>query len=146
MSEFPYDHRAIIRCPSLRLVHPYTDMVWEVFWHFVEARLALTVSGNAIRPLFASDDLKVYEKPACSSSEWFWNSTNCLRSVQETDYHPSPPAAALTGIRTWIRRGSKTPAMTSESDDDLISRWLLPKNPSRIIVTHEISTKAEFIR
>lgn len=141
---------AIMRCPSLRLAHPYTDMVWEVFWHFVEACLALmTVSVNAIRPLFVSDDLKVLhqrEGPACSSSEWFRNSKNCLHSIHEMDYLPSVPTAALTGIRTWIRRDSKIPAMTSESDGDLISRWLLPNNTSRIMVTHEISTKAELIR
>lgn len=140
---------AIMRYPSLRVAHPSTDMAWEVFWHFVEACLALlTVSVNAIRPIFPFGDFQVSHQragPVRSSGEWFRNRKNCLHSVEEMDHLPSAPTAALTGIHTWICRSSKLPAMTSDSDENLINQLVLPDNLSRIMVTHEISTQAEHI-
>lgn len=107
---------AMMSFPSLRVVHLSTDLGWEAFWHFVKTCLALsTLSVNATRPLFASDDFKVSNQraePVCSSSEWCGSRKLCIHNVQEWGHLPSAPTVALTGIPTWIRRGSKLPAMT----------------------------------
>lgn len=150
---------AIIRISGLHKNHSATDPVWAVFWHQVEAAVAIiTVSITAFRSLLGIKALKSRERKNRERS-WFSHHQQKIRaryfqkSTQDEPtlgQLPSIPAATLTGIRTFINDngvgilGNSEPmGMTHNSDEDLPT-VLASHEPQQIRVA-QLSTELDLL-
>ncbi len=100
---------SIVRMSGFRL-NRADNIVWESFWHQVEASVALiTVSITAFRSLLGIKALKAREKKKRERS-WFSNRPRLLARYHKKETQdeskleqlPSIPGATLTGMRSFI--------------------------------------------
>lgn len=148
---------AIVRVSGLHKNHNI-DPVWTVFWHQVEAAVAIiTVSITAFRSLLGIKALKSRERKIRERS-WFSHHQRKLRaryfqkSTQDEPtlgQLPSIPAATLTGIRTFINDngvgilGNSEPmGMTHNLDEDLPT--VASHEPQQIRVA-QLSTELDLL-
>lgn len=96
---------AMVRISGLRIGGTNIDIQWQIFWHDVEANIAvIMVSVTAVRSLLGLKAVKSREK-----KERVWYS-HCRKLLFREEHEnldggqlPSIPGATLTGIRTFIR-------------------------------------------
>ena len=149
---------AIVRVSGFLKNHDI-DPVWAIFWHQVEAAVAIiTVSITAFRSLLGIKALKARERKKRERS-WFSHHQQKLRaryfqkSTQDEEptlgQLPSIPTATLTGIRTFINDngvgilGNSEPmGMTHNSDEDLPR--VASHEPQQIRVA-QLSTELDFV-
>lgn len=145
---------AIVRISGFRINESSIDIVWELFWHQVEASVALiTVSITAFRSLLGIKALKAREKEKRERS-WFSPRAKLLtrylkketQGESEPEQLPSIPGATLTGMRTFIQSDgiwdeSRAMGITHESEKDWPGGAC--HEPLETKITHQISTKSE---
>lgn len=122
----------IIRMSKIRIGPTQTDIIWEVFWHHVEACTAvIMVSVSAFRYVFVAHEAR--QSPPNRKRVWYMSKKNLLRSAlrrkklrsdsEEMDRWPEIPRATMTGMRTFIQGGeggesnSDRPVSPVETDD-----------------------------
>lgn len=146
---------AIVRISGFRIKESSIDITWELFWHQVEASVALiTVSITAFRSLLGIKALKAREKEKRERS-WFSHRAKLLTRYlkKETQDEPEPeqlpsiPGATLTGMRTFIHGDgildeSRAMGMTHKSEKN----W--PRaachEPRETEINIQVSTKSDF--
>ena len=141
---------ATVRIAGFRIKKSSIDIVWELFWHQVEASVALiTVSITAFRSLLGIKALKAREQ---KKRERFWFSHRAklltrylnkeTQDESELEQLPSIPGATLTGMRTFIHgdviwNESRAMGMTDESEKD----W--PERPVTSLARLNLPTKSQ---
>ena len=124
----------IIRMSKIRIGPTQTDIIWEVFWHQVEACTAvIMVSVSAFRYVFVAHEAR--QQPPNRKRVWYMSKKNLLRSAlrrkklrsdseEMMDRWPEIPRATMTGMRTFIQGGegggennSDPPVSPVETDD-----------------------------
>ncbi len=126
------------------------DIVWEIYWQFIEGCVAIiVVCVAAFRSFFIQHRSRNQSPPR---SPWyqgvktFWSNKASVTSSGEGYELPTVPGASLTGMRTYIEgsgreypRGSNS---AQEQEDDL---WPLrdTADGQRMTVQHDISAHWE---
>lgn len=145
---------AIVRIAGFRIKESRIDIVWELFWHQVEASVALImVSITAFRSLLGIKAMKGCEKEKRERS-WFSHRARLLTRYlkketqveSEPEQLPSIPGATLTGMRTFIHGDgtwdeSRAMGMTHKSKKD--SPGAACDEPRETEVTHQLSAQSE---
>lgn len=143
----------ITQVSGLHVPHTSTiDIVWEIFWQFMESCVAIIVVCVAA---FRSFFIQHRRNQSPPRSPWYQgvkaflsNKGSASSSSEEGCELPTIPGGALSGMRTFIegngredKRGSKH---VQEQDDD---RWPLriPDATQRITVQHDMSTQWETV-
>lgn len=141
---------AIVRISGFRIKESSIDITWELFWHQVEASVALiTVSITAFRSLLGIKALKAREKEKRERS-WFSHRAKLLtrylkketQDESEPEQLPSIPGVTLTGMRTFIHGDgildeSRAMGMTHKSEKEL--PVAASHEPHEIEATHQAS-------
>lgn len=104
----------IVRMSKIRIGPTQTDIIWEVFWHEIEACTAvIMVSISAFRSIFVAHNSRQQQN---RKRVWYMSKKNLLRSAlhrkklrsdssEEVNKLPEIPRATMTGMRTFIRGG-----------------------------------------
>lgn len=145
---------AIVRISGFRIKESSIDIVWELFWHQVEASVALiTVSITAFRSLLGIKSLKAREKEKRERS-WLSHRAKVLtrnlkketQDESEVEQLPVIPGATLTGMRTFIHADgiwdeSRAMGKTHKSEKD----WPGPgcHEPCVSEITQQVPTKSD---
>lgn len=144
---------AIIRMSKFR-IGTQTDIIWEVFWHEVEACTAvITVSLSAFRYFFVAQGSRQREN---RDPRWLWymSKKNLLRSAlrrkklhsdhDETNRLPKIPRATMTGMRTFIKGENRDTDPESQfsptSTMDVAATSISDETMQNTIVNDQIST------
>ena len=104
---------------KIRIGPTQTDIIWEVFWHEIEACTAvMMVSISAFRSVFVAHANKSRQQQQNRNRVWYMSKKNLLKKVrgkklgsesseemEERDRLPRIPRATMTGMRTFIRGG-----------------------------------------
>lgn len=101
---------AIVRISGLRIEDTNIDIQWILFWHNVEANIAvIMVSLTAVRSLLGLKAVKSREK---RERAWYLHRRNLLFRQEHENLDggqlPSIPRATLTGKRAFIRGNRNT--------------------------------------
>ena len=122
------------------------DVQWSVFWHLIEASVAVTVvSLTAFRSLYGIKTLQQEQKNKKRDQPWLasyrknmFNRRKQRRIdefgnpiLTEHDSLPSIPGATLTGMRTVIGGTTTTTTTTATSAQALSGRSDLPSVDQR---------------
>jgi hypothetical protein len=139
---------ALIRVGGLKR-GPVVDNTWELFWQYTEGCVAcIMASITPFRTLFVTLATRTIRKKAKAPSpqkasyslrELLWrkhtkkssNEANWIEMGSENPL-PKPPAALLSGLRTFIRRNNRSAGlstvMVTNTFDIEVS---MPENPER---------------
>ena len=114
----------LVRSSTLPRVNIVQDVPYEIFLLQLEGSIAvLMASVSAFRSLFALGGSRAARKKPnmrWTAREIPWRRgkrSPHSESVLETNGLPSIPSATMTGLRTFIRGGSKPTDLRSEFDD-----------------------------
>lgn len=138
----------IIRMSKIRIGPTQTDIIWEVFWHEVEACTAvIMVSVSAFRYVFVAHESR---QAPNRKRVWYMSKKNLLRSAlrrkklrsdsEEMDRLPDIPRATMTGMRTFIHgEGSNfDSSRLSSVETEFAMTSINHENEQEIVVEHTI--------
>ena len=107
----------IVRMSKIRIGSTQTDIIWQVFWHEIEACTAvIMVSISAFRSVFVAHK-KSRQNQNNRHRVWYMSKKNLLRSALHRKKQlrsdssegmgplPEIPGARMTGMRTFIHGG-----------------------------------------
>lgn len=147
----------IVRMSKIRIGPTQTDIIWEVFWHEIEACTAvIMVSISAFRSVFVAHNS---HRDQNRNRVWYMSKKNLLRSAlrrkklrsdsEEMDQLPEIPRATMTGMRTFIHGGEPheggihLESQRSSVDTGVATMPVSDENLHRIKVEHTISSNLE---
>ena len=100
------------------------DLVWELFWQYIEAVVAvLMCSLTAFRTVFTTQQTSVAKRQWQPSASWIqrmkWKKSSEKSADADSDALPTIPKGTLSGLRTFIRRNNRSAAATTVLETDL---------------------------